>query len=506
MIETFFNLAHGFKGLITFMNLIAVFAGTVIGTIVGILPGLGPAATIAILLPITLGMGPTAGLIMLAGVFFGSQYGGSTTSILLRIPGEASAVITCLDGYEMTKKGRAGAALTASAVGSFVAATIGFIGLTIFAIPLARLALKFGPPEYFAISFFGLLLLTNVSGGSFLKNLTMVVIGIMLSTVGMDPIVGLIRFNYGFNTFSKGIDYIPVLIGLFGMAEIIHWTITKESYPERMKPIRLRDLYPTREEWRRMVPPILRGGVIGFFTGLLPGPGAITATYVSYAVEKKISKRPEEFGHGAIEGVAGPESANNAGSVGQMVPILALGLPFSALTAMMLGALQMQGITPGPLFIVQRPDIFWVVIASFYLGNLVLLFFNLPLIGLFALVLRTPMWILMSVVTLICLVGTYSLGNELLDVWIMLAFGVVGFFMRRYEYQAAPLVLGMVFGPILERSLSQSLLLFQGNILGLWGRPISATILSVSLPTFFILAFIKVFRRKKSTDTVENRE
>ncbi len=496
MIDALFNLASGFKGLISFMNLVAVFAGAAIGTIVGILPGLGPAATIAILLPLTLGMGPTAGLIMLAGIFFGSQYGGAITSILLRIPGEASSVMTCLDGYEMTKRGRAGAALTASAVGSFFAATIGFVGLTLFAIPLARFALKFGPPEFFVISVVGLSVLIGASGGSFLKNLTMVVLGLMLSSVGTDPIVGSIRFDFGFSPLSKGIDYVPVLIGIFGMAEVIHWTITREKYTEEIKSIRFRDLYPTREEWRRMMPAIFRGGVIGFFVGLLPGPGAITATYVSYAVEKKTSKRPEEFGHGAIEGVAGPESANNAGSVGQMVPLLALGLPFSAVTAMMLGALQMQGIATGPMFIVQQPDIFWTLIASFYVGNLVLLCFNLPLIGIFALVLRTPMWVLMSVVTLLCIVGTYSLGNEMIDVWIMVIFGVIGFFMRRFEYEAAPLVLGMVFGPIMEGSLSQSMILFQGNILGLWGRPVSASILSIAILIFLPVVLIKVCRRK----------
>jgi putative tricarboxylic transport membrane protein len=255
-----------------------------------------------------------------------------------------------------------------------------------------------------------------------------------------------------------------------------------------------------------MTPAIFRGGVIGFFTGLLPGPGAITATYISYAVEKKVSKHPEEFGHGAIEGVAGPESANNAGSTGQMVPLLALGLPFSALTAMMLGALQMQGIIPGPMFIVQRPDIFWVLIASFYLGNLVLLCFNLPLIGVFALVLRTPMWLLLSVVTLLCIVGTYSLGNDLLDVWVMLIFGVIGVFMRRLDFEAAPLILGMVFGPILERTLCQSLLLFQGNLLGFFGRPVSGTILLITLLAFSILALVKIMRRMRRAELAKERE
>jgi putative tricarboxylic transport membrane protein len=494
--ESLINLINGFKGLMTLSNLMAVFVGNVVGTIIGILPGIGPVGTMAILLPMTLGMGPTTGLIILSGILFGSQYGGSITSILLHIPGEASSVITCIDGYQMAKKGRAGAALTAAAIGSFIAGTMAFGGLTFCAIPLSRFALKFGPPEYFAIALVGLLVLANVSGGSFLKNLIMVMVGITLGTVGMDSISGLIRFDFGFYSLGKGIEYTPVLIGLFGMAEIIDWAITKETNPGKLPPIRLRDLYPTREEWRRMFPPMFRGGVIGFFTGLLPGPGAITSTYVSYAVERKISKRPEEFGKGAIEGVAGPESANNAGAVGQLVPLLALGLPFSAAAAMLMGALQMQSITPGPMFIIRRPEIFWVIIASFYLGNVVLLCFNLPLVGVFALVLRIPMWVLMSVVTLLCIVGTYSLGYELLDVWIMVGFGIIGFLMRRFDYKAPPLVLGMIFGPLMERSLFQSLLLFQGNVLRFMGRPISAAIFIIPLLVFSIIALTKRLRHK----------
>lgn len=494
--EPLINLINGFKGLITLTNLGSVFVGSVLGTVVGILPGLGPGATIAILLPVTLGMGSTAGLIMLSGIIFGAQYGGSTTSILLHIPGEASSVITCLDGYEMTKKGRAGAALTAAAIGSFIAATIGFIGLTIFAMPLARFALKFGPPEYFAIALVGLIVLTNISGGSVLKNTIMVVVGIMLSTIGTDTVSGSTRFDFGSYLLGKGIDYVPVLIGLFGMGEIINWTITKETSPKKLLPVRFRDLYPTREEWRRMISPIFRGGGIGFFTGLIPGPATITSTFLSYTVEKKISKHPEEFGHGAIEGVAGPESANNAAAVGQLVPLLSLGLPFSIYPAMLMGALQMQGITPGPLFIIRHSDIFWVLIASFYLGNFVLLFFNLPMVGVFALVLRIPMWILMSVVTLICIVGTYSLGNDLFDVWVMLGSGIIGYLMQRFDYEAPPLVLGMVFGPILERSLVQSMLLFNGNVSGFWGRSISGTILTLPLLVFLIIALIKSLHHK----------
>lgn len=491
------NLGNGFHALLTLTNILIVLVGCVLGTVVGILPGLGPAATMAILLPLTLGMDPAGGLILLTGIIFGAQYGGSTTSILLHIPGEASAVITCIEGYEMTKKGRAGAALTSAAIGSFIAATLSFICLTMVAMPLARAALTFGPPEFFSIAFVGLLVLSNVTGGSSLKNLLMVLTGIMLSTIGMDSVSGLIRFDLGYYELSKGIGYIPVLMGIFGMGEILNWVITKGDVQQRLPSIRIRDLYPTHEEWRRMMAPIFRGGVIGFLLGLIPGPAGITCTYASYALEKRISKRPEEFGHGAIEGVAGPESANNANVIGIMVPLLSLGLPFSGYTAMLLGALQMQGITPGPLFIVQNADIFWLLIASFYLGNMVLLCFNLPMVSVFALVLRTPMWILMSLVTILCIVGTYSLGNDLFDVWVMLGSGVVGFLMPRFGFNPAPLVLGMVFGPLLELSLIQSLLLFQGNVLGFWGRPISGVIISIPIISFFIIALTRWVRHRR---------
>lgn len=495
--ETLSGLIFGFKGLFTLMNMGALLIGSFLGTIVGVLPGLGPAATMAVLLPITLGMGPAAGLIMLAGIFFGCQYGGSTTSILLNIPGEASSVMTCLDGYEMSKKGRAGAALTSAAIGSFISAQIGIVGLTFLAIPLARFALKFGPPEYFSIMFVGLMMLCNVSGGSFPKNMIMVILGLMLSTVGMDPIQGQIRFDFGYYKLAKGIGYIPVLIGLFGISEILSWVIYKSSVPKKFRSIKLRELYPTREEWKRMFPAIFRGGILGFLIGLLPGPGPITSTYVSYALEKKISKRPQEFGHGAIEGVAGPESANNAASLGLMVPLLSLGLPFTALTAMMLGAIMMQGITPGPLFIVEHSDVFWVVVGSFYLGNFVLLILNLPFIPVLTYLLRIPMWMLMSVVTLMCIIGTYSIENEILDIWVMMGSGVIGLLIRWFGYQAPPLVLGMVFGTLLENSLLQSLLMFQGNPLGFFKRPVSGTILIMAIFGFSIYGVLKFYRWKR---------
>ena len=504
LLDAIIGLSYGFAGLLSVENLLAVFIGAVLGTVVGVLPGLGPVSTMAILLPITLSMGPAAGLVLLTGVFYGAQYGGSTTSILLRIPGEATSVITCLDGYEMTKQNRAGAALTAAAIGSFIAGTIGFVAVTLFALPVSRIAPKLGPPELFAISACGLIVLSNTSGGAFLKNLLMILIGIMLSTVGTDVITGTIRFDYGFYELSRGIEYVPVLIGLFGMAEIIQWTLSKKEQPSQVAKVRICDLYPTREDSRRMLPAMFRGSIVGFLVGLLPGPGAILSTYASYALEKKLSRNPEEFGRGAIEGVAGPESANNSALAGGLIMLLSLGLPFSGVTALLLGALTMHGIAPGPTFIAERPEIFWVFIASLYLGNFVMLILNLPLVPLFVMILRIPMNVLMPLITLICIIGTYSLSNQLIDVWIMLAMGVFGFLMRLFDFQAPPLVLGMVFGPLLEVSLGQSLIMFHNNIWGFWGRPISGVFLGLAVLAPVISELVRFYWWRARQSAISN--
>ncbi len=501
MLETLSGLLNGFSGLMTVENLVATFLGAFLGTIVGVLPGLGPVATMAILLPITMGMSPTAGLVLLAGIFYGAQYGGSTTSILLSIPGEATSVITILDGYAMTKKNRAGAALTAAAIGSFIAGTMGYLALTFFSVPVAALAPKLGPPEYFAISVCGLIILANTSGGAFSKNMLMVLVGIMLSTVGIHYISGTTRFDFGYYRFGKGIDYVPVLIGLFGMAEVIQWILSKTELPATTFKLRLRDLYPTRTEARRMLAPMFRGGVIGFLVGLLPGPGAILATYASYAFEKKISKHPEEFGQGAIEGVAGPESANNSSMAGGLIMLLSLGLPFSGVTALLLGALQMQGLSPGPTFIREYPQVFWVFVASLFLGNLVMLILNLPLLPLFALILRIPMKILMPLVSLICIIGTYSLSNELMDVWIMLIMGMIGFAMRLFAFQAPPLILGMVFGPLMEKSFGQSTIMFQDHLLRFLGRPVTCMFFGIALLVLGINVFLNLCRYRSRSAT-----
>lgn len=494
--DTLFDLYSGFAGLLSVENLLAVFIGAVLGTVVGVLPGLGPVATMAILLPVTLSMGPAAGLVLLTGVFYGAQYGGSTTSILLRMPGEATSVITCLDGYEMTKQNRAGPALTAAAVGSFIAGTIGFMAITFFALPVSKLAMKLGPPELFAISACGLMVLSNTSGGDFWKNLLMILVGVMLSTVGTDAITGTIRFDYGFYKLSRGIDYIPVLIGLFGMAEIIYWALSRKDQPVPVPRVRIRDLYPKRADSRRMFPAMFRGSIVGFLVGLLPGPGAILSTYASYALEKKLSRRPEEFGHGAIEGVAGPESANNSALAGGLIMLLSLGLPFSGVTAILLGALTMHGIAPGPTFIAERPEVFWVFIASLYLGNLVMLVLNLPLVPLFVMILRIPMRVLMPLITLLCIVGTYSLANQWIDVWIMLIMGGLGFLMRMFDFEAPPLVLGMVFGPLLEVSFGQSLIMFHNDIWGFWSRPISGVFLGLAILVPIISGLVGLYWRR----------
>jgi putative tricarboxylic transport membrane protein len=353
-------------------------------------------------------------------------------------------------------------------------------------------AIRFGPPEYFAISLFGLIVLANVSGGSPIKNITMVLVGVMLATVGVDIVSGQVRFDYGIYELSQGIDYVPVLIGLFGMAEIIQMAITREEFRTMLEKIRIRDMFPTREEWRRMIAPMFRGGFLGFIVGLLPGPGSILSTYASYAIEKKISRHPEEFGHGAIEGVAGPEAANNSAVAGMLVILLSLGLPFSGFTALLLGALNMHAIFPGPMFIQKNPEIFWVFIASLYLGNTVLLVLNLPLVGLTAWFLRIPIRFLMPLICLLCLVGTYTLNNRLYDVWIVLVSGIIGYLMRQWKYEAAPLVLGMVLGPILERSLTQSWVIFHGEWWRFWTRPISGVILTVAILVPIITLFFRM--------------
>ena len=477
-------LLHGLYISLLPSNLLSCVIGVLIGTLVGVLPGIDTISTIALLLPFSYGLGTTPALIMFAGIYYGSKYGGSTTAILMNVPGEASSMVTCLDGYPMAQKGRAGAALTVSAIGSFVAGTIGVIGLTFLAPPLAQAALAFGPPEYFSLAVVGLIVLAKLTGTSSLKSALMASIGVMLGTIGMDSLSGVSRFTFSFGELDRGLDLSIIAMGLFGIGEILT-TITQANIRPNMPTVRLRDLYPTKEELHRSMAPILRGGLVGFLIGLLPGPTGTISSFTSYALEKRCSKNSAEFGHGAIEGVAGPEAANNAVTSGAMVPLLSLGLPFCASTAILLSGFMIHGIIPGPALITEQPDLFWGLIASMYIGNALLLLINLPLIGIFVQLLKTPLNILMPLVGAVTLTGAYVVNNSVFDVMWVIAFGVLGFLLRRNGFEPGPLIIGLVLGPELERGLIQSLIILDGNIWSLFTRPISGVILT--LGTVFIL-------------------
>jgi putative tricarboxylic transport membrane protein len=477
------GLIYGFTVALTPANLVACFVGVLVGTLVGMLPGIGPVGAMALLLPSTFALHPATALIMLAGIYYGAMYGGSTTSILVNVPGEAGSVVTLLDGYQMTRRGRAGAALTIAAVGSFVAGTIGVVGIMLAANWLADLAVRFGPPEYFAITFGGLLLLSRLTGGSVVHAFIMVAIGLAIGTVGMDSISALRRFTFGSVQLAQGVDLVPVIMGLYGVAEVL--LLAEEGIRRaQVASVKLRELLPTREEWRQSAAPIARGSLLGFVTGLVPGPAAVLSTFISYTVEKKVSKTPERFGKGAVEGVAGPEAANNAATAGAMVPLLSLGIPFSPATAILLGALVIHGLQPGPLMISQRPEVFWGFIASMYIGNLMLLVLNLPLVGIFVSVLRLPQHVLATLVLLLCLVGAFSLNNSYLDLWVLALFGLFGYGLRKIRVDPAPLVVGLVLGPMMEKTLRQALFLTQGNVVDLVARPLTAAILLVTIAAF----------------------
>ena len=493
--DSFQHILNGFVTATEPMNLVYTFLGCLMGTMIGVLPGIGPAAGIALLIPITFGMNPTSALIMMAGIYYGAMYGGSTTSILLNIPGEAASVVTCIDGYQMARKGRAGAALTVSAVGSFVAGTISIFGLMIAASALANVALKFGPPEFFAIGVCGLLLLARLSGGSVFNSFIMILLGIAVSTVGLDFVTGEERFTFGVYELGQGIEFLPVAMGLFGIAEVLETAERKEQSRSVLK-VRLRELLPTREEWRRSIHPIWRGSVLGFLIGLIPGPSPVISTFVSYLVEKKLSKYPEEFGQGAIEGVAGPEAANNAAVGGAYVPLMALGIPFTPAMAVILGALMLHNITPGPNLISEKPELFWGVIASMYIGNIMLVVLNLPLVNVFVSILKIPRQILLPCIVLLCLIGVYSINASYLDLIVLVIFGYVGYILRGLGFQPAPLILAMVVGPMIETSLRQSLKITGGNPGPLFFRPICLTLYLAVFLAFFLPLAIRTFKKK----------
>jgi len=500
-VEGFGLLYNGFVNSLTMVNLFACFIGALIGTIVGVLPGLGPTATMALMLPFTLTYGATTGLIMMTGVWYGAMYGGSTTSILVNIPGEAASVVTCLDGYQMSKKGRAGAALALVAVGSFIAGTLGIIGLQFFAPFLGNAALSFGPPEFLSFMILAFVLLSNLSGDAPLKGALMIAFGLFLSSIGINPMDSYPRFTFGSDTLMQGIDFLPIAMGLFGISEILNIALQTYVKPEVNK-IRLKELYPNRAEIKRSVAPTLRGSILGFFVGLLPGPCTVISTFVSYSLEKRMSKKPEEFGHGAVEGVVAPESANNSAVMGSMIPLLTLGIPFAAPSAIMLAGLRMHNVEPGPMLFTNNPDVFWTFIAAMYLGNIMLLILNLPLVGLFGKIAVIRPQILMPVISLICLVGVYSVRNSFFDVWVMIAAGVVGFFLLKWKYPIAPFIIGVVLGPTTENSLRQTLMTFKGDLSLIFNRRLSVTLLALAV-AFLAYKFLSPYFGKKFALKVE---
>jgi putative tricarboxylic transport membrane protein len=473
------DLLLGFSIALSPINLLFAFVGVFLGTVIGALPGIGPSAGIAVLLPVTFGMSPVTAIIMLAGIYYGAMYGGTITSVLINTPGESASVMTTLDGFQMALKGRAGAALGMAAIGSFIAGTISVVLLMVAAPPLADLAVTFGPPEYFALMVLGLTTLASLTSGSMLKGMLMAVAGLMLGTVGIDLMIGAPRFTFENVNLLDGIDFLPVAVGLFAIGELLF----NLYRPIRIEPIKakLSGLLPTRQDWRDSYGSIARGTGIGFFVGMLPGAGATIASFLAYATEKRVSKRPEMFGTGVIEGVAAPESANNAASTGALVPLMALGIPGSGTTAVMLGALTLYGMQPGPLMLSTHPEIFWGLVASMYIGNVMLLILNLPLAPLFASILRVPYGILIPIITGIALLGVYSVENSLFNVGVTIVFGGIGFVMRLYGYPPAPLVLAIVLGPMLEKALRQSLQMSLGSPEIFVTRPVSAVILVFAL-------------------------
>ena len=498
MFESLQHLITGFTIAATVQNLLYCMIGCIVGTLIGVLPGLGPIAGIALLIPATFGLNPTSAIIMLAGIYYGAMYGGSTTSILLNVPGETASVITCIDGYQMAQKGRAGPALATCAIGSFIAGTIGIFGLVFLAPPLAEAALAFGPPEYFSLMVFGFIVLSNVTGTSLVKSLMMAIVGLIIGTIGLDPVTGDARFTFGSIYLLGGIEFVAVAIGLFGIGEVlINIEKPLEMLEQRALVPRFRELYPTFQDFKKSIKPILRGTGIGFGVGLVPGPAPVIATYSSYMIERKISKHPEEFGKGAIEGVAGPESANNSACQAAFIPLFVLGIPFAPPTAILLGALLIHGVSPGPMLIGDHPELFWGVIASMYIGNFILLILNLPFVPLFANILRIPKKVLLPLVILFCITGMYTVNNSVFDIWMMLLFGAMGFLMRKWAYEGAPLLLALVLGPKLEVAFRQSLMISHGDFGVFVNRPISMAFLLATVIFLIFPAIRFLFKKSK---------
>jgi putative tricarboxylic transport membrane protein len=496
----FTNLGLGFSVALSYQNLFYCFMGVILGTLIGVLPGIGPVATIAMLLPVTFTLQPISALIMLAGIYYGAQYGGSTTAILVNLPGESASVVTCIDGYQMARKGRAGAALGVSALGSFFAGCVATIIIALFAPPLAEVALKFGPAEYFSLMVLGLIAATVLASGSLIKAIAMVILGLLLGLVGTDVNSGVARFAFGVSELSDGIGFVSVAMGVFGFAEIIgnlEQKGTREVFTKRVT-----GLLPTWQDIKDCTPSVLRGTALGSFLGILPGGGALLASFAAYTLEKKVSWNSANFGKGAIQGVAAPESANNAGAQTSFIPLLTLGIPSNPVMALMIGAMMIQGIAPGPQVMTERPQLFWGMIASMWVGNLMLVVLNLPLIGMWIKLLTIPYRLLYPAILLFCCVGVYSLSNSPFDVMQTAVFGVVGYIWVKLECEPAPLILGFILGPLMEENLRRAMLLSRGDPLVFFQRPISLTMLVIAA-LLLLVVVAPVVRKKRDEAFVE---
>jgi putative tricarboxylic transport membrane protein len=490
--DTLNSLLSGFSVALQPDNLLFCFLGTLMGTVVGILPGLGPVGAMAILLPITFKMSSAGAIIMLAGIYYGVAYGGSTTSILMSVPGEVSSVVTCIDGHQMALQGRAGSALGIAAFGSFIAGTVGIIGLMIFAAPLSRLALAFGAHEYFALIILGLSFVASLTNGSVFRAVMMAFLGLILGNIGTDVATTAQRFTFGSLHLANGLGMAPVAMGLFGIAEVLENVESSESIS--LVKTKIKSLFPTKSDWMQSKWAILRGTMIGFFLGILPGGGPVLASFIAYGVEKRVSKAPERFGKGAIEGVASPESANNAASSSAFIPLMTLGIPCTAGMAVLYGAFLIHGITPGPLMLQRSPDLFWGLISSMYIGNVMLLILNLPLIPLWVQLLRIPDKFFYPLILLFCLIGAYSLNNDVFDILVMVVFGVVGYLFRKFEYDGASLILAFVLASMFDQNLRQALLISDGSFIPFFTRPISGVTLLLAAT---VLSFSVFARRRK---------
>src|SRR5438445_3619901 len=493
--ELLHNLAVGFGVALTPANLVFALAGALIGTLIGVLPGIGPIATIAMLLPLTFHLEPTSGLIMLAGIFYGAQYGGSTTAILVNLPGETSSVVTCIDGHQMARQGRAGAALAVAALASFFAGCVATLLIATFAPPLAKVGQSFGAPEYFSLMVLGLIAAVVLAHGSVIKAIAMVILGLLLGLIGTDGNTGGTRFTFGLTQMSDGLDFVPLVIGLFGLGEVI----VNLAHPDPMRSVvtkKVTGLWLTKDEFRQAWPAVLRGTALGSVLGVLPGGGATLSSFAAYVLEKKVAKDPSRFGRGAIEGVAGPESANNAGAQTSFIPMLTLGIPGNAVMALMIGALTIHGIQPGPQVMTERPSLFWGMVASMWIGNLMLVVINLPLIGILVQLLKVPYRLLYLAILLFCAIGVYTVSNSSAAVLLAAFFGVAGYVFMRLECEAAPLILGFVLGPLMEENLRRAMRISSGDPAIFLERPISLGLLTAAL-ALCVLVALPAIRSKR---------